>query len=497
VIKGYTPSPWQQNFHSRREDEVFGAGSAGPGKTETLVHDPFTQIMVEHERCLLPKDHPHYHPMGSSSGWCLTLRRTFPRLKPIMDRLHRIVPLVDPGARWVASDHMWIMSSGYKYQCGHCNDRNDWEQYMGFEFSQINFDELIEFEEEQYEQITSRRRSSDPILERLRRIASASNPVMTQHANDNIVVNNPHWVRDRFVKPWPDGNRTLKKRLDYPDGRVGWWTSIYLPATIDDNPNPAFVESYKRSLLSKPAHIRQALLYGNWWVTAGGYYAEAWNPRLHVCKPFRIPSDWPRFRSLDWGYKVPGVVGWFAMDPEGNLFLERELTFKGKTDIEVAHMIRDIERSMGLWSGGSSKITGPADDQLWEQRGSSARSMASVMAEAGVSWVKADKRSRARAAERLLKRLTDHDHETTTPGIVFFSTCTGSIQTIPSIQCDKNDVNIPADGGDDHWHDMVLYGCSYASHGRIGVPATSGPDDDEDDKEDADDSFRGVTGYGC
>src|SRR6476620_1472308 len=32
----YVPSPWGISFHARREDEVLGAGAAGPGKALSL-----------------------------------------------------------------------------------------------------------------------------------------------------------------------------------------------------------------------------------------------------------------------------------------------------------------------------------------------------------------------------------------------------------------------------------------------------------------------------
>src|SRR6187399_1522883 len=40
---GYVPSAWGAKFHARREEEVFGAGAAGPGKAlalDTIVPTP-------------------------------------------------------------------------------------------------------------------------------------------------------------------------------------------------------------------------------------------------------------------------------------------------------------------------------------------------------------------------------------------------------------------------------------------------------------------------
>lgn len=491
----YKPSKWQQTFHGLTVDEALGAGSAGPGKTICLLMEPFAQIQHEHERCMLPKSDPRHIPWGHSRGWALHLRRTRPMLEPTIKNSHRIFPQIDPDAKWNAEKSTWTFRSGYVYQFGHCKDPDSWEQYMSAEFSIILFDELVQFTEEQYTQISGRLRSSDRYLRPMMKVRSMSNPVMKVSEMQGVAQNNPHWVRDYFVAPWPEGKKILKKVVTRRDGRKEEISRIYLPARLHDNPDPEFVEDYERTLLGKPEHVRKALIEGDWWVTPGAYYTDVWSTRLHVCKPFKIPPDWPRFRSMDWGFKSPGCVLWWAMDPDGNLFCEKELTFQLKTDEEVARRIRDVEESMGLWRGKRSTITGPADTQLWEERGDTGAKKADVMSSLGVNWIPADKKSRYSNAQRLMKRLGDHHGGTTTPGIVFFETCKQCITTIPGIQTDPNDVEMPIDGGPDHWHDATLYACAFASHGRKGIPSRSRVDDDDDSWEERG-RYRGRDGYG-
>lgn len=486
----YRPSKWQQTFHNLTVDEALGAGSAGPGKTLCLLMEPFQQIAIENERCLREEV-----PWGHSRGFALHLRRTRPMLEHTIRASKRIFPAIDPDAHWSAEKSTWTFSSGYAYQFGHCKDPDSWEQYLSAEFTIIMFDELVQFTQEQYEQISGRLRTSDPVLSRMLKVRSMSNPVMKREAGDAFSQDDPHWVRRYFVEPWPEGRRVLKKVVTRATGEKEELTRIYLPARLHDNPDPEFVRNYERTLLGKPDHIRKALLEGDWWVTPGAYYTDVWNQRLHVCRPFHIPSDWPRFRSMDWGYKRPGTVLWWAMDPDGNLFCEKELTFQLKTDAEVAKRIREIEEHMGLWKGRRSLITGPADTQLWEERGDSGQSKADVMASMGVTWMQADKKSRYTNAQRLMKRLVDHRNGTTTPGIVFFETCKQCITTIPGIQTDPNDPECPMDGGEDHWHDAVLYACAFASHGRRGIPNLRRIDDDDESMAERA-RYRGRDGYG-
>jgi hypothetical protein len=363
--------------------------------------------------------------------------------------------------------------------------------------SVVCFDELVSFDKEQYDQISGRVRSSDPVLRAMLKIRSMSNPMYLRTTNENISVKDPNWVRRYFVDPAPLGKVILKKKITRRDLSVDYITRIYLPATLYDNPNKQFVKDYEATLLAKPPHIRQALLFGDWYLSVGAFYSEDWNPQIHVCRPFKIPDDWPQFRSMDWGHKTYGCVLWFAMDPDGNLYCHREMTFKGKMDKEVALRIAEIEKDLGVWRGKRSGIIGPADTQLWEKRGDSGRSKAENMAEMGVVWIPADKKSRAHNAERFCARLRDHGRGTTLPGIMFFENCKMTLQTIPGIQADPSDPEYPLEGGDDHWHDAVLYACAFASHGRKGIPRQKPTYEyDEDDDDHWEDFDRGRDGYG-
>ena len=492
----YTPSPWQQAFHNLPYDEVLGAGAAGPGKSICLLMDPLAQIATEHARAFDHR-HPHRIAPGNSLGWALHLRRALTMLDETLARAARVFPQIDPGVRFDAQRLTYHFSSGYRYQFGHCFENDDWERYQSSQYTRILFDELVQFTETQYEQIRSRLRSSDPLLKLMLGVRSMSNPMMRKKSSEQFSVNDPQWVKRRFVTPAPSGKVVLKKKLKLKSGDK-WHTWMYFPATLYDNPDPDFVESYEKNLASLPVHIQNALRYGSWEITEGSYYGGDWRESLHVCEPFDIPPHWPVFRSMDWGFKQPGQVGWWAMDDDDTLFNFREWRFKELTDIDAAKKIREIEKGMGLWVNNKSAITGPADTQLWEKRGDTAKSKAQVFQEMGVPWRQADKRSRQRNAELLSGRLKDHSNGTKPPGIVFFNTCRHAIATIPAIQTNQNNVDEPQDGGDDHAHDEVLYACAYASHGRSNLGERKREVQDEDDYErDLEDAVRrGRYGYG-
>lgn len=488
----YRPSEWGAEFHALPHDEALGAGAAGPGKSFVLLMDPLAQVLLEHERCADAK-HPHYHPWGTSTGWALHLRRIRPMLEQTIKRALRIFPSIDPGVRWDTNKSTFTFSSGFTYQFGHCKDPNDWELYQGIEFSHIGFDELTQFEEEQYDQICTRLRSSDPLLRRMKRIRSMSNPLMRRNSGEEFTVKNPQWVRDRFVKPAPEGRVTIQRTVGQGMER----SFIYLPAKLDDNPDKEFVEDYKKTLLGMKPHIRRALLYGDWFVVAGAFFENEWEERLHVCEPFPIPDDWPKWRSLDWGFRSPGAVHWYALDEDDTVFVFRELTFQGMTDEEVAEAILEIEDEYDLVGrDGKSRISGVADSQLWEQRGDSGRNKAEAMRALGVTWRVADKRSRQTNAGHIAKRLKDHANGTKPPGLVFFKTCVRAIQTIPSMPTSRTNSEEPEKGGEDHWYDSVSYGIAFVSRGRAAIPPLIEEKDEWDDEKKAEPKRAGKYGYG-
>ena len=497
----YIPSPWQQRFHGLTKagvHEALGAGAAGPGKTTTLLHDTDDQILAEHERCA-NRQHRHHQEWGASTGWCLHLRRTRLQLESTISQARRSFVAMDPGVQWNEQKSTFTFSSGYKYQFGHCKDPNDWQNYLSFEFSAIMFDELTAFNEEQYDQICTRLRSTDPVLSLMLKIRSMSNPLMRRESADQFIINDPNWVRRRFVDPAPQGNVLFKRKLIRSDGSIDWHKWIYLPAKLSDNPNKDFVKQYEAQLLKQKHHIRRALLDGDWYVTEGSFFAEYWNKNLHVCKPFTCSPDWRFFRSMDWGFKATGVIYWFAMDEEETLYVIKELKFKGKLDVEVAAMVQVIETNLGLWDErrNESRIEGVADTQLWEMRGQTGKNMGDMFREKGVHWRRADKKSRQANAAHIIKRLTDHDDGTKVPGVVIFDTCSYLIQTLPAIQTSLTNSEEPMSGGDDHGYDAFAYGVAFASRGRAGIPETREERDEWEEEDDRNGSGRrGRHGYG-
>lgn len=483
----YKASPWGVRCHRIRAEEALVAGAAGPGKSLFLLHDAVPSVLVAHELC-----RRGVYKWGHIEDTNIHLRRELSGLNNTIRRAKKLFPLIDPQVRFMEKDSKFLFKSGFEFHFGHCKNPDDWEKYYGLSYIHIAFDELREFEQEQYDQISSRTRSDNSVLVKMLKVRAATNP-------------GPGWVRERFVDPAPQGNKRIVRTLTRADGTKEKHTLIYIPATLYDNPNKEFVREYEKKLLSLPKHIQEAQLRGNWYYVTGGYYADDWVPSLHIIRPFKIPSDWYVFRSCDWGYKNQGVVQWWAQDPDGNLICWNEWSFRLMDGTVVAKKIKEFEMKHGLANAKKSKLSGPADTNLWSEY-SQTDSHGMKMAKEGVFWVPGDKRDRQMNAERLCVRLKDHENGLTRPGIMWFDTCRKSIETIPAIKGDKNDSNVPEKSDIDHWADCAQFACAYATPdpkrlaSRIVRGDTRAQDDDEkfyDDQEHKRGSAnRGKLGYG-
>ncbi len=474
-----------------------------------LLADPLEQVWVEHIRCQqtnIPDAFPgdikaliEANPLkwGYSEGWALHLRRTLTRLGDTIERAHRMFPLIDPDVQWNEKHSTFTFSSGYKYQFGHCKDRNDYNNYLGQAYSHISFDELIEFNKKQYDFICSRNRSGDRVMRAMLKKRSASNPKMSDNKGEQIDIDDPGWVKRYFVDPAPEGNKILRRKVVRRNGEVVYVTRLFLPATLYDNPDPEFIRQYEIELLSKPKHIQECYLYGRWDSVIGSFFEHSWNPDANRCRPFKIPQHWPVFRALDWGYVSHGNLGYYALDPAiDTLYKFWECTFQRKrvTDF-VTSVVKPFEQANKLWDPfKGSLVYGPADTQIWEERGESALSKYQEFVQNGVDWCYADKRSREDNAQRVHERLVGHENFTRPAKLIIFENCKNTLQVLPAMQTDPNKPTEPAKGGFDHPYDETSYACAYA-HGRIFDPPNyKGRVVERDDEEPADVS-RGSFGY--
>lgn len=78
------------------------------------------------------------------------------------------------------------------------------------------------------------------------------------------------------------------------------------------------------------------------WVSAEGQIYTDYDPSVHLIDPFDIPTDWRRFRCIDFGLKHAFVCGWFAVDGDGRMYLYRQIFMTGRTVATHAKQINEL-----------------------------------------------------------------------------------------------------------------------------------------------------------
>jgi PBSX family phage terminase large subunit len=120
-----------------------------------------------------------------------------------------------------------------------------------------------------------------------------------------------HWIRARAEKG----------RLTFIESRHEDNPTLFDPVTHQ------ITEQGTRSLtvLDNLTGVRYLRLRLGKWAAAEGVIYEEFDREVHIINPFPIPSDWVKFRAIDFGYTNPFVCQWWAMDPDGRLYLYREI----------------------------------------------------------------------------------------------------------------------------------------------------------------------------
>ena len=424
----------QTDFLAASEREVLYGGAAGGGKSYAMLADPLRYLA-----------HPQF------SG--LLLRRTTEELRELVWKSQELYPKIIPGIKWSERKMQWTSPAGGRLWLSYLDRDDDVLRYQGLSFCWIGFDELTQWPTGfAWDYLRSRLRSTAPELPVYMR--ATTNPGGAGHV----------WVKKYFVDPAPAGHQfwatdASGDTLIYPKGHTKEGQPLFqrkfIPAKLFDNPYLAKTGDYETMLLSLPESQRKRLLEGNWDVAEGAAFPE-FDRNIHVTEPFSIPKNWPKFRACDYGYGSYSAVLWFAVAPDGQLIVYRELYVSKVLAKDLANKVLHLEEEDG------TILYGVLDSSCWHKRGDTGPSLAEQMVLQGCRWRPSDRSAGSRIAgknevHRRLQIQEDVD-EDNTPGMVVFHSCINLVSQLPSIPLDpKNpeDVNTKSE---DHLYDALRYG---------------------------------------
>ena len=243
---------------------------------------------------------------------------------------------------------------------------------------------------------------------------------------------------------------------------------IFLPWWADPRRTKEWYEASKAALPSSyrqeyPATPEEAMSAGEG--TAFPEFTEA----IHVCKPFRIPSWWRRWRGNDPGYADPFYFCWFAVSPDGQVYIYREYTRTEKDPrVTYSDQARQVIRMsvVGTETGQpdydndgrpvaeSFSMTVVGRD-AWNKLGrglasksnpSDGKSIIDCYAEGGLHSciepprdTKTDRILQKAIMHEYLKPYEDENLGRTTARLQIFNTCTALIESMPNLVVDEKD----------------------------------------------------------
>ncbi|MFG3510240.1 phage terminase large subunit [Streptomyces sp. NPDC047821] len=168
---------------------------------------------------------------------------------------------------------------------------------MSSEYDVAYVQEATELTETDWEAITTRLRNGKISFQQL---MADCNPDVPHH-----------WLKSRC-----DSGRTLMLNCRHEDNPI-----LFHPATGQITERGVDYIGKLDALTG----VRYQRLRKGLWVAAEGLIYEDFDPAVHIVDPFKIPSEWTRWWTVDFGFTNPFVLQMWAEDPDGRLYLYREI----------------------------------------------------------------------------------------------------------------------------------------------------------------------------
>lgn len=218
-------------------------------------------------------------------------RRTYPELernhiRPLLENYPQLSEYFHEGKR------LLTLPNGSTIEFCYAENRKELKKVQGAEVDDLGLEEAGDWFEDEYETLLATNRSA---LYEPRAMLSA-NPGGRGHA----------WLKRRFV------NSTDPK-------------CHFIQSLVTDNAvlmrTPDYIERLKSI---KNPQLRAAWLDGDWNIALGTFFEE-FSRKVHVVKPFKIPSHWKWFGSYDYGFGHPCVWLLWCVDEQGTCYLVDEV----------------------------------------------------------------------------------------------------------------------------------------------------------------------------
>lgn len=387
----------------------------------------------------------------------VVFRREMPQAD---DMLERARELYEPVASFRENDSSFRFANGARLRFRPLQRVADAEKYQGQNLTECYVEEAGNFPDDA------------PIMRLFGALRSVHGIPTALVMTANPGGPGQHWLAERYrILANPDGFRIIRQRL--PGGMVA--ERVFIPAKVADNrllleSDPTYVA---RLHLVGSRELVRAWLEGDWAAVAGAFF-DCWEPWRHVVRPFAMPDDWLRFRSMDWGSARPASIGWWAVAgddvrhpvsgqviPRGCLIRYRELYVADGPNTGRKWTAEQVANEVARLTADERIAYTAADPAMFAHDGGP--SLAERFGACGVHLRPADNK---RVAQRgalggwdLMRQRMVGDEEGR-PMVVCFTTCKDSIRTIPALQHDDARPEDLDTDSEDHAADDWRYACA-------------------------------------
>jgi len=305
----FVPNDKQSQFLESDDDVCMIAGGAGSGKSLIAVINLLGLNDENGPRYLLPY-------------YCgLIYRKHYKDLRDLIKKTKEWYPLIDPGAKFNASEGTWTFSSGAQIYMQHFERLDQAETFFqGQELSMIHCDEIGQYEDDSIMKYAmSRLRDTHGLRCYFR---ASSNPSRYR------------WLRQYFQINDKGDSTHFTQSFTLDDGSVIKKHFRYIQAKLSDNPHIG--KEYQAQLMMMSEEDCNALLYGNW----GAYDVIEGQIYEHELKTLNAEH---RYCNVPFDPSVPVFTFWDigTSDMTVVLFVQ----FIGK-EIHVIDMIKDNNKGL-------------------------------------------------------------------------------------------------------------------------------------------------------
>ncbi|GAA1812684.1 phage terminase large subunit [Nesterenkonia flava] len=456
IVYEYTPHPMQELAHATIVDELMYGGAKGGGKSR----------MARAEAVKLALQVP-----GSRS---IILRQSFKDLhRAVETHMRKEIPL--ELASYNKQDHEFVFTNGSIIELGYLSKAADLDNYQGAEYQLVILEEATQFTEEMYTFMRAQLRASGALQERLEELGIRPRSICT--TNPGGIGH--HWVKKRFVDPYPRGGKVFRVRPTEEDPNPR--TRVFIPAKVDDN--PSLGTDYVHNLRQLPPEKQRAYLDGDWDIIEGVRFSQ-WRTSRHIIDPEQIPITGltgRRVIAVDYGYSNPFAAVWLCELADGMIVQYREAYETELTARQQAELIKELSAEEDAITG--TRATVVMDPSMWRRPdatgrklndpnapppGSPAHDYQSVLGYAPIRAVNNRVHGWAQLDEKLKVQGDGY------PRYLVYSTCKDTIRTIPALPRDKKNPEDVDTSAEDHIADALRYGLMHFA-GNSHSDAVSAP----------------------